>query len=83
MAVAFVYRSGEIGFGDQVAEGCLAIAQGDAMRLRTAVQAVARHAYDGQTLLVPGVPEADDDNDALNAVHAFCRRVHQRMRRRS
>lgn len=35
------------------------------------MSAVARHAYDGKTLLVPGIPEALDDDHALEALQLF------------
>ncbi|MGE4085961.1 MAG: hypothetical protein AB7H93_23495 [Vicinamibacterales bacterium] len=39
---------------------------------RRTITATARLAYDGRTLLVPGVPEAVDDDDALAAFEAHC-----------
>lgn len=42
---------------------------------------LARHAYDGTTLLVPGVPEADNDDAALDALIAWCRRVRPSLER--
>ena len=39
------------------------------------IEVRARHAYDGKTLLVPGVPEADDDEAALTALIRFARFV--------
>lgn len=42
----------------------------------------ARHAYDGKTILVPGLPEADDDDQALDALIAWCRRVEPALARR-
>lgn len=42
---------------------------------KDAIAAKARHAYDGETLLVPGVPEADDAEAALDALIAWEQRV--------
>lgn len=39
------------------------------------IEARARHAYDGTTLLVPGVPEASDDDIALTALIRWARGV--------
>ena len=39
--------------------------------LHGAISAVARLAYDNETLLVPGVPEAKTDDEHLNAVVTF------------
>ena len=38
----------------------LPIARGPAKKLREFMSAKARHAYDGETLLVPGIPETFD-----------------------
>jgi len=39
------------------------------------VQTRARHAYDGELLLVPGVPEADSEEEALTALIRWARWV--------
>ncbi len=46
-----------------------------------AVQAIARHAHDGETLLVPGIPEAVEDTDALDALRQWSHRLDDRLRR--
>jgi len=79
--VAWAWRSGVIEFGQAEPAGAIAIGKASSTRLREAVSAVARHAYDGTTLLVPGIPEATDSNDALNALVAFTRQVNRRLRR--
>ena len=71
--MAFCYRSGEIGFAETVLDrpdGTIRVcaSQKSVARLRLIVAARARHAYDGQTLLVPGVPEAADDDAAFEAM---------------
>jgi hypothetical protein len=43
--------------------------------LHGAVSAVAGLAYDNETLLVPGVPEAKTDDEDLNAVVTFTEAV--------
>lgn len=49
----------------------LPIASGPARKLRDEISGVARHAYDGVTLLVPGVPEAPTEDAALDALLKF------------
>lgn len=69
---AFCYASGEIGFGTKLPSGALPIATGDNKTvLRDWIEGVARHAYDGKTLLVPGIPEAPDQSHALDALKRF------------
>jgi hypothetical protein len=66
---AFCYRSGEIEFGTKIPGGAMPLGVSRrSTKLREIVGVLARRAYDGQTLLVPGVPEADDDDMALDAV---------------
>lgn len=75
--IAFCFQSGEIEFAEAVEgapDGVLVFADnvidmpelGDAA-FKAHIAVRARHAYDGETLLVPGVPEADGD-DRLDAV---------------
>lgn len=51
-------------------DGMLLLSGPDA-EVREFVTAHARHAYDGKTLLVPGIPEADGDAGASDAFIAF------------
>jgi len=69
--IAYCYRSGRIGFGRSVPEGAIKVAQGRAKQLRDLIGVTARHAYDGKTLLVPGIPEADTDEHAADALEQF------------
>ncbi len=68
---AYCYRSGEILIGNEVPAGVLTIAQDSETNLIAAVSVCGRHAYDGVTFLVPGIPEAETDADALQAYVAF------------
>lgn len=73
---AYCYRSGQIGFARELPPGTLPIsAAPDREHLSCVISANARLAYDGETLLVPGIPEADDEIDALDALHVFRARV--------
>lgn len=60
---AYCWTNGVIGFTTLrrplVPKGALPIISGPPRRTRDLVTATARHAYDGKTLLVPGIPEAD------------------------
>lgn len=76
---AYVFRNGEIGFGCFVPEKAMRITSSSTKKLRPICEAIARHAYDGFTLLVPGVPEADDDEDAIAAVIRFRHEVDKRL----
>lgn len=51
----------------------------DAKRFKDIVSVNARHAYDGVTLLVPGVPEAADQDEALDKLLWFRRLIEMRM----
>lgn len=77
MLAAFCFRNGCIEFGEAIPKGALCIGIGGRTFRRT-VEANARLAYDNKTLLVPGVPEADNDDEALDAVARFVERVRPR-----
>ena len=68
---AYCYASGEIGFGPIVPRGAVCIATGSEEKLREEICAVSRHAYDGETLLVPGLPEAPNQMAAADALERF------------
>lgn len=77
---AFADRRGVISFGHHVPAGQLIIVDDpDDAKLRAVVEVVARHAYDGETLLVPGIPEAESNVDALDALIAFRQQVARRL----
>lgn len=67
----FGYRSGHLMFvegpmaeGVASAAGALIVAVGPADIVGPTVRGLARLAYDNETYLVPGCPEAGDDEDA-------------------
>jgi hypothetical protein len=77
---AFCYASGLIGFGRRLPPGALPIARGAARALRAHITAHARHAYPPSvSLLVPGVPEANDQQAALAALDVFLARLAVRV----
>lgn len=69
--IAYCYRSGRIEFGRSIPDGAIKVAQGPARSLRALMSVLARHAYDGKTLLVPGIPEAKTDKQAADALQSF------------
>jgi hypothetical protein len=71
MAYAVCWRSGQIEIFATVPDGTIPIARGRRRDLEKEMLGAARHAYDGKTLLLPGLPEADDDFQGLDAVKAF------------
>jgi hypothetical protein len=84
MIRAYCYASGHIGFGRTIPKGALIIARGPAKELRDFVEVHARHGYKTRSvngrptkiagsdmLLVPGIPEAESQALALNALHAW------------
>lgn len=52
----------------------------DAKRFLDVVSGLARHAYDGVTLLVPGVPEAETQAEGIDALIQFRSRIEDRMK---
>lgn len=68
---AYCFASGQIGFGPRVPEGALPIAKGPRQALQDLMEGVARHSRTDETLYVPGVPEADDEEAALDALATF------------
>ena len=67
---AFAWQTGLIGFGRVVPESALGFATGFDIQLRQRVAVLARHGQRAanDTLLVPGVPEADDALDKIDAL---------------
>lgn len=69
--IAYCFASGRIEFGATQPKGALPIVSGEEERIRRLIGATARHAYDGETLLVPGVPEAPDQIAGVDALIRF------------
>ncbi len=69
---AHCFRTGEIKISRKRDEpGMLLVGIGPGKELKEKVSARARLADDGQTMLVPGLPEAENEKDALDAVNDF------------
>lgn len=87
----FAYRSGHLAFiegamseGTAALSGALIVAVGPKDVVEPTVKGLARLSYDNETYLVPGCPEAPDDDDdaALEAFAKWFDRVQVALRRR-
>lgn len=87
---AYCYQGGKIGFTSprkrRAPEGTIVFASGPARILKKAVSIMARHAYDGKTLLVPGLPECLETGrhwitgeDPVKILGAWSRQVRERL----
>lgn len=76
---AYCWASGEIAFGEKVPKGALDIAQGEGAEFKAIIEVCARHAYDGEILLVPGLPEATNEKERLDALLNFRQMVNDRL----
>lgn len=79
--IAFAYANGVIGFGRKVPAEALPITSAPAARLRKTVGGLARRAYDGKTLLVPGLPEAASWDQRSEALMRFTAVVNEDLGR--
>lgn len=79
--VAYCWSTGEIEFGEQKPEESIALATGPKCELKPFIASIARLAYDGHTLLVPGLPEANELRIRLAAVHEFIEQIRKRKGR--
>lgn len=77
--IDYAFRSGHIGFGDHVPDGALFIANGPKKVIEPLVRGNARLAYDNETWLVHGCPEAQNDEQAYKAFIAFFGRIRKQL----
>ena len=70
MATLYAWASGILEIGSRLPEGALPVARGRKAEMET-IQQRARLAYDGETWLVPGIPEAHNQAAAVDALLAF------------
>ncbi|EOX0566355.1 host nuclease inhibitor protein [Klebsiella pneumoniae] len=68
---AYSWASGLIEFGETYPDGALPIITGEEKRVREIIEVRARHSRTNQQLIVPGVPEADNQHDACSALIRF------------
>lgn len=76
--LAYCFRSGQIGFIDgpgSMPDGALFLAAGPKEIVHELIGGLGRRAYDGVTLLVPGVPESESEDAAYSAFIRFFERV--------
>jgi len=79
MPLAYCWRTGQIGLGRRLPKGALPIVRHNGRKLRQVVEVLARWAYDNKTMLVPGIPEAGSDVEALAALKRFAEQVKRRL----
>lgn len=79
--MVLAYANGVICFARRTKPGTLPITSGPAKQLRAAVSGLARRAYDGKTLLVPGLPEACSWNERSAAIVRFQARIEESLGR--
>lgn len=82
MAVAYCWRDGSIGVDRRLPKNAIRLAEAHGVRLKNAVSICARHSRDGLSLLVPGIPEAENDAQALDAVQRFRDQLARRLERK-
>ncbi|ECF0259012.1 host nuclease inhibitor protein [Salmonella enterica subsp. enterica serovar Agbeni] len=74
--IAFAWASGLIGYGYKLPFGALPIAtSSNEQALRETVEVLARHSRTTDELLVPGIPEAANQDEGRLALEGFARRV--------
>lgn len=80
---AYCWRSGEIEFASieaDIPDGAILFYKHTSKeKLHEAVSVCARHAYDEETLLVPGIPEAENDKQAIEALLRFRSLLEERL----
>lgn len=77
---AYCWRGGVIEFGSRIPDGALPIDRGTKRSVRSRVEPLARHAHQPGVLLVPGIPEAENDVDALAAYQRFVDLIDRKRR---
>lgn len=73
---AYCFADGVIHLGTTVPAGALPIVDGIESDIQRAIHGSARLAYDGETWLVPGIPEAISQSHAVEALIAYRERIH-------
>lgn len=71
---------GVILIGPSIPPGALPIVDGCDADVHRVIAGTARLAYDGETWLVPGIPESEGD-DRLDALIAYRARAHRALQR--
>lgn len=79
MAYVSCWRDGVVTVTKGQPVDALILAKGHGTRLKKIISAIARHSYDGKTLLVPGIPEAEDEVEAVRAAEHFRAQIDKRL----
>jgi len=82
MAVAFCWRNGSIGIDRRLSKNAIKLGEAHGIRLQNAVSVCVRPSRDGLALLVPGIPEANNDTEASQAVQCFREQLSRRLARK-
>ncbi|EAV2253203.1 host nuclease inhibitor protein [Salmonella enterica] len=70
--IAYAWASGLIEFGTKLPDGALPVASScNEKALTETIEVLARHGYKKGELLVPGIPEAGNQNEARIALTRF------------
>nr|WP_156964243.1 host nuclease inhibitor protein [Trabulsiella guamensis] len=72
---AYAWASGLIEFGKVVPDGAVPVITGDESRVRELIGVWARHSRVSDQLLVPGVPEAPDQHEGMDALIKFTNHI--------
>ncbi|CNE95868.1 TPA: host nuclease inhibitor protein [Yersinia enterocolitica] len=73
--IAYAWASGLIEFGKTLPNGALPVIKGLEKEVRESIEINARHSRINEQLLVPGVPEANDQREGCDALIHFTQRV--------
>lgn len=76
--VAYAWASGLIEFGQNCPDGALPVLFGKEQQVRERVDVLARHSRTSDALLVPGVPEAQSQDEAMQALTRFVKELNRR-----
>lgn len=80
-ALVFCWASGLIEVGAHCPKGTVLLGSGPSDVLKEAISATARLSYNNRHWLVPGVPEAADEDAAVDAVTVYRDRLKLRLAR--
>ena len=72
---AYCTKQGVLRFYRKTFYGGVLLSRGEGEEWKNAIKGLCRLAYDNKTYLVPGVPEAKNDKQIDDAIHAFIDRL--------
>lgn len=74
----YCWQSGHLEFGTAAPEGTITIATVRNKAERAKVEVCCRHSRHNDDLLIPGIPEAESEEAAIDALVIFCQQLRQR-----